>query len=64
MTTRDELARALAGRYAVGIRADRGRMLDESAALTTHHRKHAMRRLRAGGSSGTSGPRPVRRVYD
>ena len=34
MTTRDELAVALAGRYALGSRADRGRMLDEFAALT------------------------------
>jgi len=48
MTTRDELVVALAGRYAVGSRADRGRMLDEFAALTGHHRKHAMRLLRAG----------------
>ncbi len=58
MTTRDELVGALAGRYALGSRADRGRMLDEFAALTGHHRKHAMRLLRAGGSNGASGPRP------
>ena len=64
MTTRDELVGALAGRYALGSRADRGRMLDEFAALTGHHRKHAMRLLRAGGSNGASGPRPQRRVYD
>ena len=31
MTTRDELVMALAGRYALGSRADRGRMLDEFA---------------------------------
>jgi len=29
-----------------------------------HHRKHAMRLLRAGVSSGRSSPRPERRVYD
>ena len=46
MTTRDELVMALAVRYALGSRADRGRMLDEFAALTGHHRKHAMRLLR------------------
>ncbi len=62
MTTRDELVVALAGRYALGSRADRGRMLDEFAALTGHHRKHAMRLLRAGVSSGSS-PRPERRMY-
>ena len=64
MTTRDELVVALAGRYALGSRADRGRMLDEFAALTGHHRKHAMRLLRAGISNGPSGPRPDRRTYD
>src|ERR1700712_3878414 len=64
MTTRDELVVALAGRYALGSRADRGRMLDEFAALTGHHRKHAMRLLRAGVSGCGSGPRPERRMYD
>ena len=64
MTTRDELVVALAGRYALGSRADRGRMLDEFAALTGHHRKHAMRLLRAGASGGRSGPRRGCRVYD
>jgi hypothetical protein len=64
MTTQDELVAALAGRYALGSRADRGRMLDEFAALTGHHRKHAMRLLRAGASSGQSRPRPERRMYD
>src|ERR1700712_1019641 len=64
MTTRDELVVALAGRYASGSRADRGRMLDEFAALTGHHRKHAMRLLWAGISNPQSGPRRERRVYD
>ena len=61
MTTQDELVAALAGRYALGSRADRGRMLDEFAALTGHHRRHAMRLLRAGASSGQSSPRLERR---
>ena len=64
MTTRDELVTALAGRYALGGRADRGRMLDEFAALTGRHRKHAMRLLRAGASGGHAHPRPERRLYD
>ena len=55
MTTRDELVLALVGRYALGSRADRGRMLDEFAALTGHHRKHAMRLLRAGIRTGRPG---------
>ena len=64
MTTRDELVVALAGRYALGSRVDRSRMLDEFAALTGHHRKHAMRLLRAGKSGGGCSPRPERRIYD
>ena len=64
MATRDKLVMALAGRYALGSRMDRGRIPDEFAALTGHHRKHAMRLLRAGASSGQSSPRPERRVYD
>ncbi len=64
MTTRDELVVALAGRYALGSRVERGRMLDEFAALTSHHRKHAMRLLRAGVSGRGSGLRPERRMYD
>jgi len=39
-------------------------MLDEFSALTGHHRKHAMRLLRAGASSGRSNPRQERRIYD
>jgi len=74
MTTRDELVRALAGRYAVGSRGDRGRMLDEFAALTGHHRKHAPARapgerrhqLRYGFGKGltrTSGVAAVEPTY-
>lgn len=64
MTTRDELVVALAGRYALGSRADRSRMLDEFAALTGHHRKHAMRLLRASTSESRCSPRPERWIYD
>ena len=48
MVARDELVGAIAGRYAQGDRAERGRILDEFAAVTGFHRKHAMRLLRAG----------------
>ena len=64
MTARDELVAAIAGRYAQGDRAERGRILDEFAAVTGFHRKHAMRLLRAGQVNRRSGPRPGRRVYD
>jgi hypothetical protein len=64
MATRDELVGAIAGRYAQGDRAERGRIVDEFAAVTGFHRKHAMRLLRAGQVTRRCGPRPDRRVYD
>ena len=49
MAARDELVDALLGRYALGNRKDRGRILDEFVALTGFAScKHAMRLLRAG----------------
>lgn len=64
MATRDELVVALAGRYASSSRKDRGRILDEFAALSGLHRKHAMRLLRVGQPGRRSGPRPGRRLYN
>jgi hypothetical protein len=64
MAARDELVAAIAGRYAQGDRAERGRILDEFAAVTGFHRKHAMRLLRAGQVTRSCGPRPDRRIYD
>ena len=64
MAARDELVAAIAGRYAQGDRAERGRILDEFAAVTGFHRKHAMRLLRTGQVNRRSGPRRGCRVYD
>jgi hypothetical protein len=64
MAARDELVAAVADRYAQGDRGERGRILDEFAAVTGYHRKHAMRLLRAGQVNRRCGPRPGRRVYD
>jgi hypothetical protein len=64
MAARDELVAAIAGRYAQGDRGERGRILDEFAAVTGFHRKHAMRLLRAGQVTRRCGPRPGRRVHD
>src|SRR6202158_5859921 len=64
MAARDELVAAIAGRYAQGNRAERGRILDEFTAVTGFHRKHAMRLLRAGQVTRRCGPRPGRRIYD
>ena len=64
MAARDELVAAVADRYARGDRGEGGRILDEFAAVTGHHRKHAMRLLRAGQVNRRCGPRPRRRIYD
>src|ERR1700739_3387449 len=64
MVGRDELVAAIAGGDGQGDRAERGRILDEFAAVTGFHRKHAMRLLRAGQVTRRCGPRPDRRVYD
>ncbi len=64
MTTRDELAQAVSERYGGANREERGRILDEFAAMTGLHRKHAVRLLRGGAPSRKSGSRPGRRVYD
>ncbi len=64
MAARDELVAAVAERYARGDRGERGRILDEFAAVTGYHRKHAMRLLRAGQVNRRRGPRPGRRIYD
>lgn len=63
MTARDELVAAIAGRYAQGDRAERGRILDEFAAVTGFHRKHAMRLLRRGQPDCRSASRGQRRLY-
>src|ERR1700747_1473695 len=64
MAARDEVVAAGADRYARGDRGERGRILDEFAAVAGYHRKHAMRLLRAGQVNRRCGPRPGRRVYD
>ena len=65
MATRNELVAALRERYAVSSRPERGRILDEFAAVSGFHRKHAMRLLRdEQPPRRQTGPRPGRRVYD
>ncbi len=58
MATRDELLAAVAARYQSGARADKTRIVDEFAAVTGFHRKHAMRLLRAGLTDRRSASRP------
>ena len=45
MATRAELSAMVGDRYRGGNREERGRILDEFAALTGYHRKHAIRLL-------------------
>src|SRR5258707_12235366 len=63
MATRDELLAAVSERYRASSRADKKTIIDEFAASTGYHRKHAMRVLRAGPSAKRSAPRPSRRIY-
>jgi hypothetical protein len=64
MTTRTELVQAVGERYRVADKRGKGRVLDEFAAVTGLHRKHAMRLLRAKCPAKAEGERPGRRVYD
>ncbi len=50
-----ELLAALRPRYAVGSKADKGRMLDEFCANTGYHRKAAIRALKRRPRASTSG---------
>ncbi len=49
MTTRAELVAAVGERHHGGSRVERSRILDEFAAITGYHRKHAIRLLSEGG---------------
>ena len=60
MATRDELLGAVSERYRASGRSEKSRIVDEFAAATGYHRKHAMRVLRIGPSSKRSAPRPSR----
>jgi hypothetical protein len=57
MATRDELLAAVAVRYRESSRAEKTRILDGFAAVTGHHRKHAVRLLRSGPSNRQSASR-------
>lgn len=64
MATRTELVEAVGERYRSADRLSKGRVLDEFAAVTGVHRKHAMRLLRAKHPAQAEGLRRDRRVYD
>ena len=64
MATRTELVQAVGERYRSADKQGKGRVLDEFAAVTGLHRKHAMRLLRVKCPAKVAGARPGRRVYD
>ena len=63
MATRKELKSALARRYRMSSRVEKGRILDEFVAITGFHRKHAMRSLRCDPDGQTAGRRNRPRIY-
>ena len=64
MGTRDELLKAVAGRYRAASRAEKGSILTEFAEISGYHRKHVERLLRRDPVVDRSLPRPGRRIYD
>lgn len=68
MATRLELLEAVSARYRGGTRPGRSRILDEFAAVTGYHRKHAIRLLAEVGKrkelGGSTAPtRACARIY-
>lgn len=63
MATREELLRTVSQRYRGSSRVEKSRILEEFAATTGYHRKHATRLLRTGPSDKRTAPRPSRRIY-
>ena len=64
MGARREIVAAVAERYRSGTRREKGRILDELCAVTSWHRKHAVRVLCGHGSDATDEPRQRASRYD
>ena len=65
MGARREITSAVAERYRMSGRVEKGHILDELCKVTGWHRKHAIRRLadRAAHSGKPDGPRRRRPTY-
>ena len=63
IATRTELLEALRQRYGDVGRVGKTRILDEFVSVTGYHRKHAVRLLCLGASSGLTDMKPRRGVY-
>ena len=64
VAARQELVKAIGGRYRAGSREEKFRILDEFVAVTGYHRKHSIRILNTIALSAVSGRRPRLRLYD
>ena len=53
LSTRTEVLGAIRGRYREASKKDKSRMLDEFEAMTSCHRKHAVRLLNQSGQGNT-----------
>jgi hypothetical protein len=63
MATRGELVKAIGERYRSADRESQGFILDQFAAVTGFHRRHAMRLMRAQQSVAGDNARGNRRIY-
>ena len=61
---RQELVKAVVGRYGTGTTAAKRRILDEFVALTGYHRKHAIRLLNEYTGTPAAATRGRVRLYD
>jgi hypothetical protein len=64
MAARRELVLAIGERYQTASSTEKRRILDEFAAVTGYHRKHAIRVLRKSAAGVLSASRPRARLYD
>ena len=64
LATRTEVLGAIRSRYREAMKNDKSRMLDEFVAMTSCHRKHAVRLLGQGEDASAREVPRGRRIYD
>jgi Integrase core domain len=63
MSARREITAAVAERYRLAVRVEKGRILDELCKVTSWHRKHAVRALAGEAAIEPDGPRQRKPAY-
>ncbi|MGA8770187.1 MAG: DDE-type integrase/transposase/recombinase [Rhodomicrobium sp.] len=63
MSARREITAAVAERYRLAVRVEKGRILDELCKVTGWHRKHAVRALAGESAIERDGPRQRKPAY-